>query len=358
MPHVDSPLIKKEPQEILFCMPDESKIQQLKKQNYCDTQKQSSLVEKKFFLSEKGRDILLNSVSHGVTLTDNSVLSNNDLSNTNRGKLDIVDIEKSHTESIKLIDSITELNEKIRRISSEEEKLLIIVERDNVIEQYFTHIALEDPEQEKYYKITERQSKKKITRPKELTHCNTSHVNQNFHSVKEEPRSMEELQDNVQIKSAIITGYQDNDHVPFIFPEQQGNIIKDRHNSIGRLHKSLEGNTILAVSNQDYGVERVVVDSEYNNYVANIAEINRVVNSAINIRINQGLAASAALTGLFQPFCMGNSIGNISIGGYGASMAIAFGMGYSIDKNIAAKAGVAYSAGNNVMYNASLNLGW
>ncbi|MGP1947496.1 MAG: YadA-like family protein [Arsenophonus sp. NC-PG7-MAG3] len=92
----------------------------------------------------------------------------------------------------------------------------------------------------------------------------------------------------------------------------------------------------------------------------NNSRINHLDNMYLkqNTKIERGLATSAAFTGLFQPYGIGKINFTVSIGGYGSSQAIAVGTGYRITENAAVKAGIAYSDGNNVIYNASFNLEW
>lgn len=105
---------------------------------------------------------------------------------------------------------------------------------------------------------------------------------------------------------------------------------------------------------------RNTAESSYSLAKKNTLSINNIKEqlSKINNKIEQGLAASAALTGLLQPYGVGKVNLTASIGGYGDSQAIAVGIGYRIDENMAVKAGIAYSGGNNIIYNASFNLEW
>uniref|UniRef100_A0A3B0MKH5 Adhesin YadA n=1 Tax=Arsenophonus endosymbiont of Trialeurodes vaporariorum TaxID=235567 RepID=A0A3B0MKH5_9GAMM len=80
--------------------------------------------------------------------------------------------------------------------------------------------------------------------------------------------------------------------------------------------------------------------------------------SKTNTKIERGLATSAALNGLFQPYGVGKMNMTAAIGGYGSSQALAVGTGYRVDENVAFKAGIAYSGENDVMYNASFNIEW
>ncbi|MGP1925054.1 MAG: YadA-like family protein [Arsenophonus sp. NEOnobi-MAG3] len=92
----------------------------------------------------------------------------------------------------------------------------------------------------------------------------------------------------------------------------------------------------------------------------NSSQINHLEDRFLknNTKIERGLATAAALTGLFQPYGVGKVNFTAGIGGYASSQALAVGTGYRITENAAVKAGVAYSGGNNVMYNASFNVEW
>ncbi|EDQ6557408.1 hypothetical protein S675_005786, partial [Salmonella enterica subsp. enterica] len=58
-------------------------------------------------------------------------------------------------------------------------------------------------------------------------------------------------------------------------------------------------------------------------------------------KINRGLASSAALSGLFQPYSVGKFNITAGVGGFRDESAIAVGTGYRFNDNIAAKAGVS-----------------
>lgn len=92
----------------------------------------------------------------------------------------------------------------------------------------------------------------------------------------------------------------------------------------------------------------------------NSSHINNLENqlSKTNKKIDRGLAASAALTGLFQPYDVGNVNFTAGMGTCGSSVAMAVGSGYRINEHAAVKAGLSYSGGNNVTSNASFNLEW
>ena len=86
-------------------------------------------------------------------------------------------------------------------------------------------------------------------------------------------------------------------------------------------------------------------------------QLNNRINQ-VNKRIDKGLASSAALTGLFQPYGVGKVNFTAGIGGYRSTQALAIGSGYRVNENTAIKAGVALSDSKNIMYNASFNLEW
>lgn len=75
-------------------------------------------------------------------------------------------------------------------------------------------------------------------------------------------------------------------------------------------------------------------------------------------RVDKGLASSAALNSLFQPYGVGKVNFTAGVGGYRSSQALAIGSGYRVNESVAFKAGVAYAGSSNVMYNASFNIEW
>ena len=74
--------------------------------------------------------------------------------------------------------------------------------------------------------------------------------------------------------------------------------------------------------------------------------------------LKRGLASQAALTGLFQPYTVGKANFTAAVGGYKSQTAVAIGTGYRYNQNIATKAGVAFTQGGGVTYNAGVNFEW
>lgn len=83
---------------------------------------------------------------------------------------------------------------------------------------------------------------------------------------------------------------------------------------------------------------------------------NRVNN--LNKDLKRGLAAQAALNGLFQPYNVGKLNLTAAVGGYKSQTAVAVGTGYRHNENVATKAGVAFTHGGSATYNVGVNFEW
>ena len=101
------------------------------------------------------------------------------------------------------------------------------------------------------------------------------------------------------------------------------------------------------------------IDNKVNNIDNKVNNIDNKVNELYK-KVDRGLASSAALNGLFQPYNVGNFNVTAGIGGYRSETAIAIGSGYRFNENLAAKAGISTSTSNtsSVMYNTSVNFEW
>lgn len=100
--------------------------------------------------------------------------------------------------------------------------------------------------------------------------------------------------------------------------------------------------------------------AEANNYTDNKFNQLKSDIDKVDKKINRGLASSAALSGLFQPYSVGKFNITAGIGGFRDESAIAVGTGYRFNDNVAAKAGVSSSTSDTsaIMYNASVNFEW
>ena len=94
----------------------------------------------------------------------------------------------------------------------------------------------------------------------------------------------------------------------------------------------------------------------------NSARIDSLDKNVANLRkeTRQGLAAQAALSGLFQPYSVGKFNLTAALGGFKSDTAVAVGAGYRFNENFAAKAGLAVgtSSGSSASYNVGVNYEW
>ena len=76
-------------------------------------------------------------------------------------------------------------------------------------------------------------------------------------------------------------------------------------------------------------------------------------------QLEEGLAMSAAMAGLFQPYHVGKFNVSVAGGGYGRQGAVAVGSGFRFSQNIAIKAGLASILGRGkASYNVGMNFEW
>lgn len=79
---------------------------------------------------------------------------------------------------------------------------------------------------------------------------------------------------------------------------------------------------------------------------------------AENKKLKRGLAAQAALSGLFQPYSVGKANVTAAVGGYQSQSAFAVGVGYRYNEKFATKAGFAFAPGGGAAYHAGVNFEW
>ena len=97
--------------------------------------------------------------------------------------------------------------------------------------------------------------------------------------------------------------------------------------------------------------------TDVNTHTKRLDHLDNRVNK-LDKDLKRGLAAQAALTGLFQPYTVGKVNFTAAVGGYKSQTAVAVGTGYRYNQNIATKAGVAFTQGGGVTYNAGVNFEW
>ena len=110
----------------------------------------------------------------------------------------------------------------------------------------------------------------------------------------------------------------------------------------------------------DVNAHKVDIDklrTDVNVHTKRLDHLDNRVNK-LDKDLKRGLAAQAALTGLFQPYTVGKANFTAAVGGYKSQTAVAIGTGYRYTQNIATKAGVAFTQGGGVTYNAGVNFEW
>ncbi|STZ01249.1 Adhesin yadA precursor [Moraxella lacunata] len=105
------------------------------------------------------------------------------------------------------------------------------------------------------------------------------------------------------------------------------------------------------------------LDSKVNTFDGRISALDAKVNgfdgriNALDDKFENGIAAQAALNGLFQPYSVGKVSVSAAIGGYGSKSAIAIGAGYRVNPQLAFKGGTAInvSGSKKGSYNIGVN---
>ena len=150
--------------------------------------------------------------------------------------------------------------------------------------------------------------------------------------------------------------------------QQQGKMISELKAGSDKLTTDLKdvrkkSNTTTNVANanrRDIDKHATKIDKNTLDILKNRQDLRSLENDLreTNERLDNGLAASAALNGLFQPYGVGKLNITAAMGGYQSTQAVAVGTGYRFNENIAVKTGVAYTGSNDVMYNMAFNLEW
>ena len=132
--------------------------------------------------------------------------------------------------------------------------------------------------------------------------------------------------------------------------------IKDNKEAVAKNEAAIKVNT--AGIAQLKSAQQQSVTSLKAKIDQNSARIDQLDNrvSDLDKEVKNGLAAQAALNGLFQPYNVGKVNMSAAVGGYKSKTALAVGTGYRFNENVAAKAGVAFSTnGGGATYNAGVN---
>ena len=132
------------------------------------------------------------------------------------------------------------------------------------------------------------------------------------------------------------------------------------------LAEYLGGGAEYSTVTQSFNAPTFKVDnSNYNNVADAVSALdNRIGGLAKQVnkledQLEQGLAMSAAMAGLFQPYGVGKFNVSVAGGGYGSQRAVAVGSGFRFNKAVAMKAGVATVPGKGkASYNMGVNFEW
>ena len=120
--------------------------------------------------------------------------------------------------------------------------------------------------------------------------------------------------------------------------------------------------TQVATNKADIATLQTASNQHAAGIAKNSARIDSLDKNVANLRkeTRQGLAAQAALSGLFQPYSVGKFNVTAALGGFKSDTAVAVGAGYRFNENFAAKAGLAVgtSSGGSASYNVGVNYEW
>ena len=113
--------------------------------------------------------------------------------------------------------------------------------------------------------------------------------------------------------------------------------------------------------NQDKVDERLAtVQENYSQQVQSVDNKIGMVDTRVNAlddKVENSMAAQAALNGLFQPYNVGKVSVSVAVGAYGSKSAIAVGAGYRVNPHLAFKGGAAIntSGSRKGSYNLGIN---
>ena len=120
--------------------------------------------------------------------------------------------------------------------------------------------------------------------------------------------------------------------------------------------------TQVAANKADIATLQTASNQHAAGIAKNSAHIDNLDKNVANLRkeTRQGLAAQAALSGLFQPYSVGKFNVTAALGGFKSDTAVAVGAGYRFNENFAAKAGLAVgtSSGGSASYTVGVNYEW
>ncbi|QEQ63076.1 adhesin [Haemophilus influenzae biotype aegyptius] len=113
----------------------------------------------------------------------------------------------------------------------------------------------------------------------------------------------------------------------------------------------------LADANQYTDLKLGTLQTQVHNFQSDFNELNGKLGK-LDRKLERGLAAANALSGLVLPQVVGKASFSAAVGGYGSSNAVAIGVGYTPKANITLKSGIAVNAGKNSKISYQMGAGW
>ena len=141
------------------------------------------------------------------------------------------------------------------------------------------------------------------------------------------------------------------------------NVASAAQTTAAQAQDAVKANTAQVAANKaDIATLQTASNQHAAGIAKNSARIDSLDKNVANLRkeTRQGLAAQAALSGLFQPYSVGKFNVTAALGGFKSDTAVAVGAGYRFNENFAAKAGLAVgtSSGGSASYNVGVNYEW
>ena len=113
----------------------------------------------------------------------------------------------------------------------------------------------------------------------------------------------------------------------------------------------------LADAKQYTDLKLGTLQTQVHNFQSDFNELNGKLGK-LDSKLERGLAAANALSGLVLPQVVGKASFSAAVGGYGSRNAVAIGVGYTPKANITLKSGIAVNAGKNSKISYQMGAGW
>ena len=113
----------------------------------------------------------------------------------------------------------------------------------------------------------------------------------------------------------------------------------------------------LQTANQYTDLKLGTLQTQMNNFQSDFNELNGKLGK-LDGKLERGLAAANALSGLVLPQVVGKASFFAAVGSYGSRNAVAIGVGYTPKANITLKSGISVNAGKNSKISYQMGAGW